>query len=112
MKKHLAVGLSAVTLAACMVAEPDVPIGRGWSAADLTGGTERACDFAVQTVYERFPTRALVDTISAETQLVAGMNHRCRIEMGGSPTARAIYSVVVYEDLDGALEVTAFDKIQ
>ena len=63
-------------------------------------------------IYKQYPTRALVDRVALETQVVAGLNYRFRVEMTGAPEARAIYSAVVYRNLDDDYELTTLDKLQ
>ena len=75
-------------------------------------GAKIAYDMVEAAIYEQYPTRALVDQVTLETQVVAGLNYRFRIEMTGAPEARAIYSAVVYRNLDDAYELTSLDKLQ
>ncbi len=125
--KSLLITAGVAALGACGGAsvEPDVQDADAASSADdraITGGfaaADPSADYvaparqlAIDAVYEQRPTRALVDKVDVDVQVVAGLNYRFRIEMGGAPTARAIYVVTVYEDLSGNLEVTGFEQIQ
>lgn len=96
------------------VSDPDAEmVTGGYGAGDLEeDGAKTALRIATDAIYERFPTRALVDTVSLETQVVAGLNYRYRIEMTGSPDARSIYEATVYRDLDDNFELTSLNKLQ
>jgi hypothetical protein len=61
---------------------------------------------AVDAVYTRDPQRSLVENVTRESQVVAGMNYRFTIKMTGMNS----YRVVVYKPLDGAMTVTSFEK--
>ena len=50
--------------------------------------------------------------MSLETQVVAGLNYRFRVEMTGSPEGRSVYTATVYRNLDDEYELTALDKLQ
>ena len=89
------------------------PIAGGWTPAARTAdGVAEAEAVALDAIYREHPTRALVDSVAAETQVVAGMNYRFRVEMTGAPAFRDIFEVVVYEDLEGTLEVTRLEQLQ
>ena len=89
------------------------PLAGGYAAGDMQDeGAKKALQIATDAIYERFPTRALVDAVSLETQVVAGLNYRYRIEMGGSPDARAIFEAIVYRDLDDNYELNRLTKLQ
>ena len=91
---------------------PDMVVG-GYGSGDMASpGARKGLQIATDAIYARFPTRALVETVSVETQVVAGLNYRYRIEMSGSPEARAIYEAVVYRDLDDNYELTSLTKLQ
>lgn len=66
--------------------------------------------FAIDTVYDQRPTRALVDTV--ETLSMDGEVTIVRIEMTGAPTARQIYKVTVSEAGDGSLQLAEFEILQ
>lgn len=120
------VGCSAVATDEESVAAPS---GGGESAADtipsggiVAGGyggadlgdewTREAYALAVEAIYEAHPTRAEVETVTSEVQVVAGLNYRFRIEMSGPPETRAIYRAVVFRSLDGAYELSELAKLQ
>lgn len=85
----------------------------GFAPGDVSeAGAQVAYQMAADAIYAAYPSRALVDEVSLETQVVAGMNYRFRIEMTGAPEARDIYSVTVYRDLQDAYEVTDLSKLQ
>lgn len=75
-------------------------------------GAKLAYQMVEKAIYERYPTRALVDVVTLETQLVAGLNYRFRVEMTGAPDSRAIFSAVVYRDLSDTYELTSLEKLQ
>ncbi len=72
--------------------------------------TSAAEQFAIDTVYDQRPTRALVDTV--ETISMDDEVTVVRIEMTGAPTARQIYKVTVSEADDGSLQVAEFETLQ
>lgn len=93
-------------------AEGSVMVG-GYAPGDAsTPGASVAYDMALEAIYAAYPTRALVDEVSMETQVVAGLNYRFRIEMTGAPESRSIYSVTVYRNLEDSYEVTDLTKLQ
>lgn len=108
--------LSACTaLAACATSTPEAPmpmpapaITGGYGTADLNNeGVKAAQAIAVNAIYTRNPTRALVEKASAETQVVAGLNYRFTITMTGG----AAYRIVVFRSLQGVMSVTSYEKI-
>lgn len=87
---------------------PHAPIVGGYSQANLSDeGVKAARAVAEKEIYTRNPTRALVDKVSAETQVVAGMNYRFTIVMSGG----ASYRVVVYRPLQGDMTVSDYEKL-
>ena len=86
---------------------PPMIVG-GYGASNLADeGVKAAQAIAVNEIYTRNPTRALVDKVSAETQVVAGLNYRFTIVMTGGAT----YRVIVFRNLQGGLSVTSFEKL-
>ena len=56
----------------------------GYVAADLNEpGVKAAQAVAVNEIYTQRPTRALVEKVGAEMQVVAGLNYRFTISMSG-----------------------------
>lgn len=111
---RLAVLLVSVgaALGACTTAPandaPAPPMVGGYSAADLSdAGVKAAQAVAEKEIYTRHPTRALVDKVSVETQVVAGRNYRFTIVMTGG----ASYRVVVFQPLQGEMTVSAYEKL-
>lgn len=104
--------IAALALTACHVANstksssPDV--GSVNSVIDI----EAAKQLAFKEVYDRHPTRALIDAVDAEWRGSFPSVYDIHVEMTGSPEARAIYDVVVTEGEDGNLAVTEFTKVQ
>ena len=84
------------------------PLVGGYGNADLNDeGVKAAQALAVNEIYTRNPTRALVEKVSVETQVVAGLNYRFNIVMSGG----AAYRVIVFRNLQGEMSVTEFEKL-
>ena len=89
-------------------ATPPPMIVGGYGASNLADeGVFFFNDTATTEIYTRNPTRALVDKVSAETQVVAGLNYRFTIVMTGG----AAYRVIVFRNLQGGMSVTSFEKL-
>lgn len=106
------VSFTAFALAACATPPPaEIPAGPivgGYGQSNPEDESVKAAQkLAVDEIYKRNPTRALVEKVTAETQVVAGLNYRFTIVMTGGAT----YSIVIYRDLQGAMTVTAYDKL-
>jgi hypothetical protein len=87
---------------------PEPAIVGGYAPADLAYETVKAAQtVATDAIYTRDPTRALVEKVEAEQQVVAGMNYRFVITMTGG----AKFGVTVFRDLDGKMEVTEYAKL-
>jgi hypothetical protein len=69
-------------------------------------GYKEAEALAIDTIYKREPQRSLVESKSAQVQVVAGLNFRFDIKMSGQNR----YTVQVYRNLQGGMEVTEFTK--
>lgn len=113
----LAASACAMTVTEETTEEPaaarEEPLAGGWMAADREDVDVKAAEaMALDAIYTEHPTRALVDSVSAEAQVVAGMNYRFRVEMTGAPEFRKIFVVTVYQDLDGAMAVTQLEQVQ
>lgn len=90
----------------------DVIVG-GYGPGDRSeAGAKIAYAIVEAAIYDQQPTRALVDSVDLETQLVAGLNYRFRVEMTGPAETRAIYRAVVYRDLSDNYELTSLTKLQ
>ena len=104
---------AALTMSACAVspapaAAPPPMIVGGYVAADLNEpGVKAAQAVAVNEIYTQRPTRALVEKVGAEMQVVAGLNYRFTISMSGG----ASYRVVVYRNLQGEMSVSSLDRL-
>jgi hypothetical protein len=100
-------------LAPAAIVEPATPtpapvITGGYSPASLNDEMTKAAQaVAVDAIYKRDPTRALVEKVEVEMQVVAGLNYRFVITMTGG----ARYDVTVYRKLDGTMEVTNYAKL-
>ena len=80
----------------------------GYSPASLDDEMTKAAQaVAVDAIYTRDPTRALVEKVEAEIQVVAGLNYRFVITMTGG----ARYGVTVYRKLDSTMEVTEYARL-
>lgn len=89
-------------------APPEMPMTGAFAPASLEDETVKAAQtVAVEEIYKRDPTRALVEKVDVEQQVVAGMNYRFTITMSGG----AKYGVTVFRSLDGAMEVTDYAKL-
>jgi len=87
---------------------PAPVITGGYSPASLHDEMTKAAQaVAVDAIYTRDPTRALVEKVEAEMQVVAGLNYQFVITMTGG----ARYGVTVYRKLDGSMEVTNYTKL-
>jgi len=87
---------------------PEPVITGGYSPASLDDEMVKAAQaVAVDAIYTRNPTRALVEKAEAEQQVVAGINYRFVITMTGG----AKFNVTVYRKLDGTMEVTDYAKL-
>lgn len=84
---------------------PEPMVTGGYSPASLDDEMVKAAQaVAVDAIYTRDPTRALVEKVEAELQVVAGINYHFVITMTGG----ARYGVTVYRKLDGTMEVTDY----
>ena len=105
----------ALTPAAIVEPAPPTPmptpapvITGGYSPASLNDEMTKAAQaVAVDAIYKRDPTRALVEKVEAEMQVVAGINYHFVITMTGG----ARYGVTVYRKLDGTMEVTNYARL-
>jgi Cystatin domain len=87
---------------------PEAPIAGGYAPASLDDEMVKAAQaVAVDAIYTRNPTRALVETVEAEQQVVAGMNYNFKITMTGG----ARYGVTVFRALDGKMEVSNYERL-
>lgn len=90
------------------VVEREVVITGGYAKADQADATTKAAEeVAVAEIYKRDPTRALVQNVEVNVQVVAGLNYAFDITMTGG----AHFKVVVYRDLQGAMKVTSYNKV-
>lgn len=90
------------------VEPPPMPMTGAYGAADMSDpATKEASDRAVSEIYKRDPTRALVESVAAELQVVAGLNYRFDIQMSGG----AKYRVVIYRNLQNELTVSEYEKV-
>lgn len=120
MKRIIFAALGAVLLAGCnqTVSQPseqnEAPLAGGFGSADAEdAGTKKAEAMALDAIYEAHPTRMLAFVQSREVQVVAGLNYKFRIGMGGSETdIKKTYEVTVYRNLEGDFEVTRLTEVE
>jgi hypothetical protein len=80
----------------------------GYSAASATDAMVQAAEkLAIDEIYKREPQRSIVETVTREQQVVAGMNYRFNVKMSGVNR----YEVVVFRSLQGEMSVTGFTKL-
>ena len=82
----------------------------GYAPADANDAQVKAAEkMAVDEIYKREPQRSLVENVTRESQVVAGMNYRFTIKMSGANR----YEVTVFNPLpgQGAMSVTGFAKL-
>jgi hypothetical protein len=86
----------------------DMPMPGGYGPASLEDPrVKEASDLAISEIYKRDPTRALVESVSAEMQVVAGLNYAFTIKMTGGAT----FGVTVFRSLQNELTVTHYEKV-
>ena len=112
MKPYTLIALAALSLGAChgaRCADSTSPVVTSDNPIIATDAAEQV---AIDAVYTRHPTRALVDILEGKRRDGDPLMYDVHVEMTGSPEARAIYDVVVSDDGSGNLSVTAFEKVQ
>jgi opacity protein-like surface antigen len=95
---------------AAVVEEPpvNIPVTGGYGPASLDDAqVKEASDFAVSEIYKRDPTRALVESVTAEQQVVAGMNYNFEIKMSGGAT----FHVTVHRNLQNEMSIGDYEKV-
>jgi Cystatin domain len=86
----------------------DMPMPGGFGPASLEDPqVKEASDLAISEIYKRDPTRALVESVSAEMQVVAGLNYVFQIKMTGGAT----FNVKVFRSLQNELSITNYEKV-
>lgn len=87
---------------------PRLPITGGYAPADKDDvGASAAEKIAIDEIYRRDPQRSLVESVTREVQVVAGLNYRFVVKMSGASS----YRIVVYRPLQGGMSVTSFEKL-
>ncbi len=87
---------------------PQPMITGGYSPASLDDEWVKAAQaVAVNEIYRVDKTSATVQSVSAQQQVVAGLNYRFDITL--SDNSR--FGVTVYRDLQGRMQVTQFEKL-
>ena len=94
-------------------ADSEDVIAGGYGDGNLSEeGAQTALRLVETAIYDRYPSRAEIDQVQLEVQVVAGLNYRFRIEMSGAPESRAVYEAVVYRDLEDSYELTSLTRLQ
>ncbi|MEM7328123.1 MAG: hypothetical protein AAF437_05240 [Pseudomonadota bacterium] len=103
--KHmiLAFGLALVGFSACTHAVDEADAGATQTYTPIE-------QFAVQSVYEAHPTRALVDKI--ELVPSAGAHTLLRIEMTGAPEFRKSYQLEISESVADGFKLEDMQTLQ
>ncbi|MGB3625312.1 MAG: hypothetical protein WA989_05785 [Henriciella sp.] len=112
MKLLVTIGVAALALSACQGANCADKQPAGLTVAMPEAKQDAAKSAALDEIYERYPTRAMVDASATTARARAPGVYDVHVEMTGSPEARAIYDVVVTETPDGTLEIRTFYKTQ
>jgi hypothetical protein len=106
----LVAAFAMVAAAGCTTTPAEEPgpmvVGGFAPASGDEPGYKEAESLAIDTIYTREPQRSLVESKNAQVQVVAGLNFRFDIKMSGQNR----YTVQVYRDLQGKMEVTEFRK--
>jgi hypothetical protein len=120
--RRFAVVIAALAAGACANLPADnppdqteaTPAGRyvvgGYAPADQADPSVAAAEkLAIDEIYKREPQRSLVESVTREQQVVAGMNYRFTVKMSGMNS----YRVVVLKPLpgQGEMKVTGFEKL-
>lgn len=104
----LALAASACTHAPAPADSPAPAMVGGYGPANLANPDVMAAEkLAIDEIYKREPQRGLVENVTREQQVVAGMNYRFIVKMTGMNS----YRVVVYKPLQGDMAVSAFEKL-
>jgi hypothetical protein len=110
---RLVVLLASVLSASCAANPADTSgssVVGGYLPANAGDADVAAAEkLAVDEIYRREPQRSIVQNVTREQQVVAGMNYRFTIKMSGMNS----YRVVVFKPLpgQGAMSVTGFEKL-
>ena len=104
--------LPAALMAGCAAnpkpERPAMMVG-GYGPANLDDVlVKQAEDFAIAELYKRFPSRATVEKVTAESQIVAGANYHFHIKMSGF--SGHAYDVLVFRSLQGELTLKDIQK--
>jgi hypothetical protein len=102
LRLNLATAFFATLLTACVSLPPTpAPIAGGWSRSGVDDQTRTAATFAAGRIGAGDLTVRRIE--AAETQVVAGLNHRLTLVLSDGSR----HQVVVWQRLDGTLELTA-----
>lgn len=88
--------------------KPRPMLAGGYSKVTSGPGVDEARDVAVNELYKRFPQRAIVEKVTVEQQVVAGMNYRFHFTMSGG----AKYEAVIFRDVGGRFSVTSLNAVK
>ena len=102
LRLNLATAFFATLLTACASPPPTpAPIAGGWSRSAVDDQTRAVAAFAAGRIGAGDLTVRRIE--AAETQVVAGLNHRLTLVLSDGSR----HQVVVWQRLDGTLELTA-----
>lgn len=89
----------------------DLPMPGGFAPGDpAEPGAKVAYSMVENAIYQRVEPGVLVDRVTLETQVVAGLNYRFQVEMTGAPDGGATFIAVVYRSLDDAFELVSLAR--
>lgn len=84
------------------------PVAGGYSVASATDNeVVAAADFAIKAKTEPSQRLALIAILTAQTQVVAGLNFRLKLKVQANETPKEV-EAVVYRHLSGDYQVTAW----
>lgn len=111
MRRLLLIAVAALASACTGTTEaaaPKPPLAGGYQSASASDETVKAAEtLAVAEIYKRDPQRGIVEQVTREQQVVAGMNYRFTIKMTGVNS----YRIVVFKPLQGEMVVTGYEKL-
>lgn len=88
------------------------PVAGGYTAQDpASPDMQAAATKAVELLKARAndPSLTLGKVLSAQTQVVAGLNYRLRVELGSASGPQTV-TLTLYRDLQGAYQLTAVER--
>jgi hypothetical protein len=117
MRNRVRVSICAVLVLACACASngpppPQAPVAATYAPITRENDDLRdARKLAIEEVYRRFPTRALVEGVTAEAHTGKDRAFRFRITMSGAPETRPVYEAIVVKPQFGEWSVISLTAI-